>query len=144
MGRSTITRGFADRLNQLLDEAGFPEKFDGRQVALAKLFDVSQKGARKWLEGEGLPTLERCIVIAEHFRVNTEWLVSGRGPMRDGGEQERMLDSLPDDVRQETFDFLGFKLSKALRGEQLAHYLRWLDRIRKNPPGSKLDEGEGG
>jgi DNA-binding XRE family transcriptional regulator len=144
MGRSTITKNFADRLNEVLDEAGMPEKFDGRQVALAKIFDVSQKGARKWLEGEGLPTLERCIEIATHFGVNTEWLVSGRGPKRDGSEQDQMIASLPEEVRQETFDFLGFKLSKQLTGDQLAHYLRWIDRIKRNPPGRPSGEDEQG
>jgi hypothetical protein len=55
-----------------------------------------------------------------------------------------MIASLPEEVRQETFDFLGFKLSKQLTGDQLAHYLRWIDRIKQHPPGRPTGEDEQG
>lgn len=138
MTTQAVKTTFAARLNELLDEAGLPAKYEGRQLALAEMFGVSQKGARKWLEGEGLPTLERCIQIAERFGVNTEWLLTGRGPKRPGGSGEILAD-LPQEVRQESFDFLEFKFQKHLKGEQLARYLRWLDHMKKNPPGAKND-----
>lgn len=136
MQMSINKTAFAARLNNLLDERGIPGKFEGRQVAVGKLFGVSQKGARKWLEGEGLPTLEKCIEIASWAGVHTEWLVSGRGPKEVSEEPpERLLEELPTDVKQDTFNFLEFTLQKRLSGEQLARYLRWIDRIRNNPPG---------
>ncbi len=47
--------GFAERLNELVAEQGeIPEKFKGLQGALARRFGVTQKAARKWLEG-GIP-----------------------------------------------------------------------------------------
>lgn len=71
---------FAARLNDCCDKAEIPPKGKNRQATVAKRFSVSQKGARKWLEGEGLPTLEKAIEIAKSFRVALEWLLTGRGP----------------------------------------------------------------
>lgn len=52
----------------------------GRQSELAKVFKVSQKGARKWLEAESFPRWEHIIRITEWAGVTVEWLMSGRGP----------------------------------------------------------------
>ena len=73
---------FSERLNQALDDVGFPKKGDGRQVKLAKLFGLNQKGVRKWLEGEGTPTFERTKKLAESLNVTVEWLMTGHGPKR--------------------------------------------------------------
>lgn len=73
---------FSKRLNLALDLAGYPVKGAGRQVHLAKAFNVSQKGARKWVEGEAIPATNRLIVIASDLGVNVEWLLSGHGSMR--------------------------------------------------------------
>lgn len=72
---------FSKRLNLVADQNGMPAKGSGRQGAMAALFGVSQKGARKWLEGEAIPKLSRLNEIAKHFGVNSEWLLSGRGSM---------------------------------------------------------------
>lgn len=74
---------FAARLNEALDMAGAPPKYAGRQVAVARLFHVSQKGARKWLEGETFPALWRIREIAKTLNVRAEWLLMGEGPRRD-------------------------------------------------------------
>lgn len=73
-------RAFAARLNELLDGMGWPGKGAGRQVLLAQTLQLSQKGVRKWLEGEGFPTFERCVQLARMGDVSIEWLVTGRGP----------------------------------------------------------------
>ena len=70
---------FSLRLNQLLDKLDYPPKNQGRQAALAKKFEVSQKGARKWLEAESLPRTSRMIEMAEIFGVSYEWLATGKG-----------------------------------------------------------------
>ena len=70
---------FSQRLNSALDEIGYPEKGEGRQVRLGKDMGVSQRGARKWLEGEVIPAMENAIALATLCRVHTEWLLSGRG-----------------------------------------------------------------
>ena len=74
-------RAFAKRLNDICDAMDVPPKGKNRQAELARIMGVSQKGARKWLEGEGLPTLEKCIALARWAGVGTEWLLTGRGPM---------------------------------------------------------------
>ena len=71
---------FSNRLNSALDAIGYPAKGSGRQVQLAKDLDVSQKGARKWLEGEAIAAMEHAIELAVLCHVYTEWLLSGRGP----------------------------------------------------------------
>ena len=48
------------------------------------MFGVSQKGARKWLEGEAIPATARLGGIATKLSVNFEWLMSGTGPQSTG------------------------------------------------------------
>ncbi|WP_186061020.1 helix-turn-helix domain-containing protein [Burkholderia gladioli] len=71
-------QAFADRLNLVLDEEGYPPKGSGRQNKLAKDWGLSQKGVRKWLEGEGVPETTRLIEMAKRYGVSFEWLATGR------------------------------------------------------------------
>lgn len=77
---------FAARFNQALDELPPgqrpPRKGSGRQQFVAQMFHISQKGARKWLEGEAFPRLARIPQIALKCGVNGDWLLTGQGPMR--------------------------------------------------------------
>lgn len=77
---------FSARLNLALDEATLtppvPKKGHGRQRYVAKMFQVDQKAARKWLEGEGYPKLETVILIARKLQIAVEWLLTGRGQKR--------------------------------------------------------------
>lgn len=79
---------FSKRLNELLDEQHFRPKYKGRQEALAKLFDVSQIGARKWLEGEAIPKHEKIIEIATRFNARSAWLEYGELPKTADGPRE--------------------------------------------------------
>lgn len=72
---------FSKRLNMALDAFGVPPKGKGRQTQTAKIFGVGQKGARKWLEGEGFPSSEKMAEIASRLGVRLDWLASGRGEM---------------------------------------------------------------
>lgn len=89
---------FSSRLNELLDARDFPPKQRGRQVALAKVVGLSQKGVRKWLEGEGMPELVRIIELAVKFQCHVEWLAAGRGPrdlqLAEAAPHQRLLDRL--------------------------------------------------
>lgn len=78
---------FAKRLNLVADQKRLPPKGSGRQGHMASLFGVSQKGARKWLEGEAIPKTARLNEIAKYFGVRSEWLLSGRGDMYDEESQ---------------------------------------------------------
>ena len=70
---------FSDRLNEICDEMKVPPKGQARQGTVARLFGVTQKGARKWLENEGYPSLDKAREIAVWAGVQIEWLLSGRG-----------------------------------------------------------------
>lgn len=70
---------FAARLNQVLDEAGFPGIGQGRQSAVAKLVDVSPQQAGRWLKGEDFPKTSTLVKLAQHLNVRSNWLLSGAG-----------------------------------------------------------------
>lgn len=74
---------FSKRINHALDLFGIPPKGKGRQIAVGKLFSVSQKAASKWLEGICLPDTMRIAVIAEKLQVNVEWLTYGTSPINN-------------------------------------------------------------
>ncbi len=73
---------FSQRLNEICDDMGVPPKGNGRQLKVAKQFEVNQKGARKWLEGEAMPQMTTMIAIARWAEVSIEWLITGRGDKR--------------------------------------------------------------
>ncbi len=79
---------FSRRLNEACDDAGLPAKGQGRQLAVAKLFHVTQKGARKWLEGEAVPHTKRLPQIAERLGVTVEWLLTGAAPKKAGAASD--------------------------------------------------------
>lgn len=68
---------FSMRVHEICDDMKLPKH--GRQSDLAKVFGVSQKGARKWLEAESFPRWEHIISITKWANVTIEWLMSGRG-----------------------------------------------------------------
>lgn len=74
---------FSARLNKTLDSVNFAAKGKGRQGLLGKAFGVSQKGARKWLEGEAIPRHATLVSMADRFGVNANWLEYGDGPMHN-------------------------------------------------------------
>ena len=71
---------FARRLHTALDKAGVVGG-RGRQTAVGKMFGISQKGAAKWLRGEGMPKIQRIKEIADRLQVRGEWLLTGSGTM---------------------------------------------------------------
>lgn len=133
-------QAFADRLNEVLDDLKAPPKGKGRQEAAAQMFGVGQKGARKWLEGEGFPEMEKCIAIAKRGNVHFEWLMTGRGPKRLDQSQLRLwFEDTPPEMQQEVIDFMQFKGTKFFTGEKLTRYLKWVDSI--SPLGGKESDG---
>lgn len=97
---------FAQRLNQALDEAGFPPKNSGRQTKAAKLWGLSQKGARKWLEAEAMPDTHRVPMIVRKLNglapdlppIREEWLLFGRGPMRETSTREESIEAAENEL----------------------------------------------
>ncbi|MFM0270135.1 hypothetical protein PQQ59_06090 [Paraburkholderia aspalathi] len=99
-------RAFSERLNEALDDNRFPAKGAGRQSALGTKMGVSQKGARKWLEGEAIPATARIIDLAQWLNVNFEWLAAGRGDKRgaQSPESAQIGDSPSDPKRGTSFE----------------------------------------
>jgi transcriptional regulator with XRE-family HTH domain len=90
---------FAKRLNEACDMAGIPPKGKGRQQTIAKMFGVTQKGARKWLEGEAIPETKRIPEISRALRVAGEWLLTGTGSSPATGIREEAARYSPDTLR---------------------------------------------
>lgn len=82
---------FAARLNAALDAMASRDDealSGGRQTAVARLFNVSQPAAGKWLKGEAMPETKRLPAMARALGVRYEWLVAGEGPMSQNMVQE--------------------------------------------------------
>ncbi|CAG0966517.1 hypothetical protein MTYP_01022 [Methylophilaceae bacterium] len=76
---SNEKRDFAERMNKVADMLGIPPKGSNRQELLGRVFGVSQESARKWLSGESIPQVAKCIEIAKRAGVSFDWLMTGRG-----------------------------------------------------------------
>jgi len=68
---------------------------------LARHFDMSVAGVRKWFTGDVIP-LQKIEQLALYYRVRPEWLRNGTGPMRevqgidqDGRLQQVELHNIP-------------------------------------------------
>lgn len=70
---------FSRRLNEICDDMQVPPKGQSRQTTLAKTFNVTQKGARKWLESEGYCSIAMGKRIAAWAHVSFDWLMTGQG-----------------------------------------------------------------
>jgi hypothetical protein len=73
---------FSQRLNAVLDHIDFAKKGEARQKKLGELFNVGEKGARKWIENEGMPRQSRHQDIIEKLNemgaeITGEWLFYG-------------------------------------------------------------------
>lgn len=97
-------QAFSARLNLVLDEEGLPPKGRGRQNKLASDWDLSQKGVRKWLEGEGIPETTRLIEMAKRYRVSFEWLATGRDPITLQPSQSVIRTLQPDSLAGQDSD----------------------------------------
>ncbi len=70
---------FAVRFRKALEELGYSPS---EQQEVGKLFGVSGQAARKWADGESMPTLSRMPHVAEVLGVRRAWLQDGEEPMR--------------------------------------------------------------
>lgn len=68
---------FAKRLNQVLDQMGWPVR--GRIAKLKRLLrdPISEVGAGKWLNGDSLPELKRISDLSRITGKSVQWLLTG-------------------------------------------------------------------
>lgn len=87
--------GFNDRLNELLDNEGFPPKNKGRIQLLAEMIGLTHRGASKWINGEACPPQKKIVSLASKFKANPDWLMSGNGDMylpdSDSGNEKQNI-----------------------------------------------------
>jgi len=80
---------FSKRLNDVLDEAGFPAEGEGRQSAIANLLDESPENVGLWLEGLDYPQTSKLVKLAKLVHVRSNWLMSGTGEKHADEAAER-------------------------------------------------------
>ena len=67
-----IKEDFAKRLNEAMDLKGYPIR--GRARILSKEFEISDKGAGKWIKGEAMPETSKFPQLSKFLGVSAEWL----------------------------------------------------------------------
>lgn len=70
-----VKEEFSMRLQRAMDNKGYPVR--GRARVLSKEFQISDKGAGKWLNGDAIPETSKIPVLASFLGVNAEWLLTG-------------------------------------------------------------------
>lgn len=145
--KSDVLSGFAERMNELCEDWQMPEA--KRQTLLGTKFKVTPNTARKWLLGLGFPEMEMCIQIAKEAEVNIRWLLQGEGLKKgDKGDPsaetlKSAIDDMPQEMRQASFDFIEYQLTKAdgfIPAAKLANYIKLMERLKKTPKGSTRED----
>lgn len=70
--------GFSNRLKEILADNGYPGW--GRQRFIARKFGVSHPSAKKWLDGDNYPEMDKLIEFSRWGNTTIDWLVTGEGP----------------------------------------------------------------
>ena len=73
--RNAIFEVFRQNFNAALDNAGLPKLHYGRQLEVAKSFNISPSAARKWVMGECIPDWENLILIADKLNISVDALL---------------------------------------------------------------------
>ncbi|MEN4981554.1 hypothetical protein [Acinetobacter modestus] len=81
-----VKEDFAKRLHQGMDLIGYPVR--GRARILSREFNISDKGAGKWLNGETIPETSKIPHLANFLKVNAEWLLTGKETTSVGNSVE--------------------------------------------------------
>ena len=118
--------GFQRRFNEVVNEYPFEPPLPagrGRQAGVHLFLKehgliMDKTSVRKWLAGEGFPTIEHGVVLAKIFHVQLDWLMTGRGAKRTMDESNHELVELLD---------IWFRLPAADR-EQWKKYGEFLSR----------------
>lgn len=112
-------QAFSNRMNEALDDMGIAKKGQNRQSIVGEMFGVSQKGARKWLEGESMPSIPNAAIIARKLGVSFEWLMTGRGAKtaskrlsKDAQFIGEVYDMMDKDLRREISSYMAYVIDR--------------------------------
>ena len=74
--------GFAARLHEALDDLGWPQRGRASKLRGMLPFTMSEKGVKKWLDGESRPEQDKLAIICAITGCLGEWLLTGIGPKK--------------------------------------------------------------
>ena len=109
-----IKEEFAIRLQQAMDSKNYPLR--GRARILSKEFDISDKAASKWLNGEAIPETSKIPILARFLDTTSEWLLSGE--MQDKEKTIHSNKSIEDDINKTCEKFIS-DFNSALENKKL-------------------------
>lgn len=102
----SVKQEFAQRLNKAMDAVGYPTR--GRARILSREFNISDKGAGKWLKGDAIPETSKIPLLSKFLKVNSEWLLSGSGSMLAKIEVDKLSKNLDNNVdMREKIEIIG-------------------------------------
>lgn len=153
--KSANRTAFAARLNELCDMKNLAVKGEGRYTQLAKALSspgakISYQGVKKWLDGDGYPSMDHALAIANWADVNLLWLLQGTPPMRgeridpNAAAVAEAISAMPREERQATLEFARFQLHKSgtwFAEERRARYLDAIDHL-SHPEGTASSKTE--
>lgn len=72
---------FAERLNKVLDDKGYPMRGRAQKVLAETKLNISDRAINKWLKGESIPDHSNLAILSRHYGVGFDWLATGNGEM---------------------------------------------------------------
>lgn len=69
-----------ERIEKLVLSSGTSKRGIRREIS--RIADVSYQAVTKWASGVNSPSMENMKKIADHYRVNLDWIITGKGDMR--------------------------------------------------------------
>lgn len=107
---------FAERFRSALEGV---VDFTLTQENVGQYFDVTPIGARNWLIGNKLPSMDNAIKISLKLGVCVEWLLTGRGPIKPTSKIRpeilrlaETINKLPEEGRKFFIEMVYFQLQK--------------------------------
>ena len=129
----THLQSMADRIREAL---GNDTPYDASRRLRERGVQISAQSIYEWLKGSEVKE-DNLEQLAAEYGTTCAWLRYGAGDARapsdvatEGGQ---LMERLPDEVRQETLDFIGYKLSRPdvqIAEETRASYLRFTEAVR--------------
>lgn len=136
MVKSTTT--FAQRFQELRAGRTYAALADDLKKSAG--IEVTAQTLHNWASGKTDITEDNLAALAAYYRVRPSWLRYGEGPREPEPRLEDVLSGLPDEERQQVFDFVRYKIERAdavIAKERMASYLTMIDRIRADMKNKK-------
>lgn len=95
---------FAERLNKVLDDKGYPMRGRAQKVLAETKLNISDRAINKWLKGESIPDHSNLAILSRHYGVGFDWLATGNGSIDTHSKNfdlQAHIDSLPSAITHE-------------------------------------------